>query len=38
MMDDGSNENLTYLRNKAYEMLYLHDETIKNFVQEISEA
>lgn len=37
-MDDGSDENLTYLRNKAYEMLYLHDETIKNVVREIIEA
>ena len=37
-MDDGSDENLNYLRDKAYEMLYLHDEAAKNLVREIAQA
>ena len=36
MMDDGSDENLAYLRDKAFEMLYLHNETIENLVREIT--
>jgi len=35
-MDDGSDENLAYLRDKAHEMLYLHNETIGNIVREIT--